>query len=344
MDVLRPDASRNPDQMLSTPPNRGRIGVSSTLGRQLSHVPNIANMGSDVPNMTGRGSQGLNRDTTIGVSRSRALPKLIQKALQTCKDNGNARSFLPEDKLAEIMTTENVRNYLLISAKSSLREHHITITEHVCGQPGRSNSRRESRRVFAILLLIQEPCLILDFIDQGIDDSDLPLSMIRDNSSSFGSESTVDDDEDDYLARSTSSGPIIIKGFCRWQFAQRETFYNNQWRVQIPIFRKLRRQTPELHPIHTFDNDIILPWTEYEEHYDGNSVVSRVKVHKAHSQLVSGVSEFCCFEKPIHGSHKYSGRPITCFEISQAYRASRWGTRVPTRSQSAFKGEGKTSS
>lgn len=222
--------------------------------------------------------------------------------MQTCKDNGNAKTFLPDDKLAEIMTTENVKNYLSNSAKKSLREHHIRIVGHVCGQTGRSNTRRESRRIFAILLLIREPCLILDFVEQGIDDSDLPLSIIRDNSSSFGLEGSVDGDEDNYLARSTSDGPIIIRGFCQWQYIQRETFYNNQWRVQIPIFRRVRRQTPDVHPIHTFGNDVILPWTECEEYYDGNSVISRVKVHKAHSQLGFRVSKVYCYENPIYGS------------------------------------------
>lgn len=251
--------------------------------------------------MTESDSQGSKGVTPIGTSRSKPLPKQIQEALQTCKDNGNAKTFLPDDKLAEIMTTENVKDYLSNSAKKSLREHHIRIIGHVCGQTGRSNTRRESRRIFAILLLIREPCLILDFVEQGIDDSDLPLSIIHDNSSSLGLEGSVDGDEDDYLARSTSDGPIIIRGFCQWHYTQRETFYNNQWRVQIPIFRKVRRQIPDAHPIHTFGNEVILPWTECEEHYDGNSVVSRVKVHKAHSQLLFGVSEVNCYQSPVYG-------------------------------------------
>lgn len=302
-DLLRSNASRHPVQMLSSTPSGGRPGVSSTVGRH-SRAQSTVTTGSDMPNLTESDSHGFTGDTPIGIWRSKPLPKLIKEALQTCKDNGNAKSFLPDDKLAEIMTTENVKEYLSNSAKSSLREHHIRITGHVCGQTGRSNTRRESRRIFAILLLIREPCLILDFVDQGIDDSDLPFSIIRDNSSSFGSEGSVDGDEDDYLARSTSDGPIIIRGFCQWHYTQRETFYNNQWRVQIPIFRKVRRQIPDAHPIHTFGNDVILPWTECEEHYDGNSIVSRVKVHKAHSQLLFGVSEVYCYESPVYGLRK----------------------------------------
>lgn len=207
------------------------------------------------------------------------------------------------------MTTENIQQYLSSSKNRALREHAARIIKHVCGQTERSSTRSESRRIFAILLLIQEPCLILDFIDHGIDDSDLPLSIIRQNCSSFASADTMDDeeddDEDDYLARSTSAGHIIIKGFCQWKYTQRETFYQNQWRIQIPIFRRVRRQTPEVHPIYTFGNDVILPWTEYEEHYDGNSVVSRVKVHKAHSQLISGVSEVYCYESPVANKQEF---------------------------------------
>lgn len=199
-------------------------------------------------------------------------------------------TFLPDDKLAEIMTTENVRNYLLISAQRSLREHHITITKHVCGQPGRSNSRRESRRVFAILLLIQEPHLILDFIDQGIDDSDLPLSITHVDSFSSGPEGIVDYGKDSYLAKSTSAGPVDIEGFCQWTYAQKKAFYSNQWRAQVPVFLRGHGQTTGVHPIHIFSDDIILPWTEYRKRFSCTNDVFRVKVHKAHSRLGVGVS------------------------------------------------------
>lgn len=220
--------------------------------------------------------------------RGITLNRLIRKALQTCKGNGNFQTFLPDDKLVEIMTVENVQHYLFNSG-NIFYEHHSEIVEHICGQAGRSNSRRASRRIFAILLLMKEPQLILDFVEQGIDDGDLPLIKIRADSSS-DSDSSMDDDEDDYLARSTSDGPIIIKKFCKWTPAQRETFYINQWRVQVPILLK-GRHIPDFHPVHRFDKDIILPWIEYEEHYSGNSDVSRVKIHKAHAQLGVSVSE-----------------------------------------------------
>lgn len=137
---------------------------------------------------------------------------------------------------------------------------------------------------------MKEPHLILDFIDQGIDDGDLPLSLISSDSSSSASESGVDDDEGNFLARKTSDGPISIN-FGQWSYAQRETFYNNQWRVQIPIFLRGRR-IPDVHPIHKFHSDIILPWIEYEEHYNGLSDVSRVRIHREHSQLGGDVSAF----------------------------------------------------
>lgn len=182
---------------------------------------------------------------------------------------------------------------------------HSTIIRHVCGQSGRSNARGASRRIFAILLLIQQPDLIMDFIEEGIDDSDLPLCKVIIASSSSGSDSGTGEDEDEegYLARSTSDGPIIIEKFRHWIYSQRQQFYQTQWRVQVPIFLKGRR-APDFHPVHKFDRNIVLPWTEFEEHYNGLSDVSRVKVHRAHCQLGVGVSQ-------ISYPNFYVGR-VTC--------------------------------
>lgn len=322
-------------QKLSTTPTRGETSGLSTPGQHL-----LREYSTDVPNATENGSQGVYGDTP---SQGTPLDRLIRKARQACKGNGNFQTFIPDDKLVEIMTVENVQHYLSNSG-SIFHEHHHEILEHVCGQAGRSNAHRTSRRIFAILLLMREPRLIFDFMEQGIDDGDLPLTKIRADSSSSDSESSMDDDEDDYLARSTSDGPIIIKKFCEWTPSQRQTFYNNQWRVQVPVILKGRR-APDLHPIHKFHNDVILPWIEYQEHYSGNSDVSRVKIHKAHAQLGLSVSK-----TSIDATRnlqlltvKQLGRSIICFEVPEAYCTSIWRARVSTRSQSTFEGEGKAS-
>lgn len=250
------------------------------------------------------------------------LDRLIRRALQTCKGSINVQSFLPDDKLAEIMTFENVHFYFSVreDRRHILHEHQDAIARHVCGQTGQSNARRASRRIFAILLLIKESRLILDFIEEGIDDGDLPLSMTRADSSTSDLGSGLDDDEGDFLATSTSDGPVIIKRFCQWTRAQKQSFYNNQWRVQVPILLKARR-TPDFHPVHRFDKDIILPWIEYEEYYHGNSDLARVKVHKAHAQLGVGVSPSAIYAtwKLLRLTSKQLGGPIICLEIPESH-------------------------
>ncbi|KAG8162572.1 hypothetical protein KVR01_008337 [Diaporthe batatas] len=171
------------------------------------------------------------------------------------------------------MTTENVQNYLLNSG-SAFDKYQDQILEHVCGHTERSHARRATRRIFAILLLMEEPRLIMDFVEQGIDDGDLPLSKVRIVHNS------TDGDIGDYLARSTNDGPIIIERFFEWTY----------WQVQAPIFRK-GRQAADSHPVHIFGKDVILPWTEYEEHYSGHSDVFRVKIHNAHSRLHVGAEQ-----------------------------------------------------
>lgn len=173
------------------------------------------------------------------------------------------------------MTSEHVKDYLLNSGQDTLRSKCSEVTEYICGLPGRSSTRGTSRRIFALLLIMDEPARILDIMEGAIDDTDLPFYCVDSNVG------------DCFLARKTGGTLIRIQSLCSWPYILRSTFYKDQWRVQAPVFFKAGRALNR-HPVHRFENDIIFPWTGYDKEYDGNSEVARIKIHEAH----------CRFEKP----------------------------------------------
>lgn len=257
------ETSRTHLPELSTTPERVHISGSSTPGSGLSHGYGGFTVRPGISNAMENDSQRSYRNTPF---RNDTLLNPLRIALQTCESNEDVQIFLPDDKLSEIMTTENVHSYLSENGSLSLEQYN-EIFGHICGKGGRTHVRRASRRIFAILLLIEEPQLITDFIKEDIHDDDLPLSKVSDGGN--------------FLARGTRDKPVVIEAFCHWTYAQRETFFAKQWQVQTAILHKGRRATSS-HPVHKFDKDVILPWTEHKLRYDGHSDVFQVKIHHAH--------------------------------------------------------------
>ncbi|KAH8811206.1 kinase-like domain-containing protein [Xylogone sp. PMI_703] len=209
----------------------------------------------------------------------------LQDALH--KSPGHKDPFLPDDKLGEIIQAELVRGYLLAHPREKLRKNCLEIVDYVCGS--RLNARGLSRRIFAILLIIDKPALILDFLREGIDDGDLPLLKI-----------TLDGEEY-ILARKVGDISQPIEAFRQWSYAKRLAFYNTQWRVQLPVFLKGKRSI-KYHPVHRLNSEAVLPWTDYEQTYDGNSEVIRVKIHCAHHRFDAEHQSFALKSlKPLEG-------------------------------------------
>lgn len=110
-------------------------------------------------------------------------------------------------------------------------------------------------------------------MDEDIHDIDLPLHC----------------DGQYNLAKKTNSGLVPIQRcLIEWKYPLRYAFYDHQWRVQAPVFHK---GSPLLkdHPAQQLASEAIIPWTAYEEVYDKNSEVVRVKNHKAHRPDFKGV-------------------------------------------------------
>ncbi|ROV89857.1 hypothetical protein VMCG_09505 [Cytospora schulzeri] len=206
--------------------------------------------------------QGHSASIRIQEGQRLSLDLLLKNALHQCAYKENL-TFLPNDELDKVMVSEHVEDYLRNSEEEVLRTNCSQITEYVRGT---------SRRIFAILLIIEEPARIMDVIDGSIDDTDLPFHR-------------VDSDGNECLLAKKSGGRLIpIQEFRAWPYTMRYAFFQNQWRVQAPVFLKAG-QGLDSHPVHRLENDVVFPWTEYEREYDGNSEVARIKIHKAHCQF-----------------------------------------------------------
>ncbi|KAI0593981.1 kinase-like domain-containing protein [Biscogniauxia sp. FL1348] len=192
----------------------------------------------------------------------------LQSALHPCA-YGEKPTFLPDDKISEVITAEHVENYLLNCGDERLRAASARVTEYVCG-----SEQTRSCRIFALLLIIEEPHLILDVMAARISDYHLPLLSVNDGT------------KENRLVQKVDTAKSVIKQFDKWGFVRRFAFLNNQWRVMLPVFTK-GRQVLRDHPVHQLEREAILPWIDYERIYNGNSEVVRVKIHHAHHKFVA---------------------------------------------------------
>lgn len=186
-------------------------------------------------------------------------------------------AFLPNDSLNSIMTRENVEECLSTSENSILRSRCSDIMEFVCGMKA-SNALG----ILAVLLLIEDPQLIVDFMEEGISDDDLPLCL-RDNEQSHLTRYCLD--------RKIGGAFFPIEKFDQWKSVQRFAFFNHQWWVKPPVFERSTGKSWDAHPAIRLHKSTILPWVEHEEIIDHqNSNVVRVRIHDAHHDFGPEVS------------------------------------------------------
>lgn len=192
-------------------------------------------------------------------------------------------SFLPRDSLDSIITRENVKEYILTQTK--LQDRWSDIVDYVCG-----DQEQTASEIFAILLLMQNPQLIGDFMKEGIRDTDLPL-CVRESNKSHVTEHGLD--------RKVESSLVPIQSFDQWEYLQRFAFSSHQWWVKLPIFERSSSQSIHGHPAIQLNKLSILPWVEYRPIYQRNSNVVRVRIHDAHHKFgpqVSSVPSTGCKE------------------------------------------------
>lgn len=174
--------------------------------------------------------------------------------------------FLPLEEICKRITIDNVRAELSISRPEALWKYR-NLLETVC---------HRAKKVFAILVLIQESWAIKGLIDEGIDDTHLPLSR----------KAGVDTDNADYNVLLSACGTKAFQSFASWNKEEDvNSFLSKQWLVQAPVFKLDTSDKPIL-----LDRNCPLPFSIIPGIAEGGAgLVYHATLHQAHQQGFEGV-------------------------------------------------------
>jgi hypothetical protein len=187
----------------------------------------------------------------------------LRDSFQTSKA-GNSH-FLPLDKLCGIVNNEVIRRLLHNDCPAITDEELEERTRQVCGYDGPSTTRR---KIFSILILIGRVESISGFIHARICDVHLPLKLEWNNKR--------------YSIEKRGDVPLASTSayFRNWLRRDFEAFKATQACMLAP-FLELRDDMVCFYKLD--DNQIVLPYTEYEpKNQGGHGRVFKVKIHKAH--------------------------------------------------------------
>jgi hypothetical protein len=209
-------------------------------------------------------------------SRRESLEQRLRGAL--CQHaHKESKSFLPRDKLNELVVEDSVAETLTecIPELSVNSARQLALT--ICPGSGRDPLHPSFRRMFAILVMIEQPQEILILVNNNITDHDLPLVKVR-NRNAGRSE----------LRRRTEPHKSL-ECIDKWSSFLVDLFEEYQWTVLSPFFSRGNKGAVRFYPL---DDQTILPFIEDssrdanlegdDDFQGGHGSVSRVKIHPSH--------------------------------------------------------------
>ncbi|KAI0538518.1 kinase-like domain-containing protein [Xylaria digitata] len=192
------------------------------------------------------------------------------------------QTLLPLGRLDVLCNPRAVQNELL----HTFQQNTIDITQYVnyvCGSPDdRNKEENVSRKIFAILVLIDQVHTITTFFEKGIKDRDLPFRKLA---------TRVDPDPCTLMIRETldNSNPRIVTFLNNWRSQERRDFYQIQWQVLSPFFGKPPGDSAALYKL---DEQTIMPWVHIGQEQNGRytaleniggyAKVTKVEIHQDH--------------------------------------------------------------
>ena len=213
----------------------------------------------------------------------KTIKQLLWAARKPEKGGKLTRIFIPRGQLDSICNFDAVCSEVRRHVRSD--EDAARCAEYVCGpraKPRYKNSE-SLRKIFAILVLLNQTQLVFEFQKAGIKDKHLPLRK--------------DDDETTLLSTHADMEENVHLDFFMemsdpWVVAE---FYDKQWSVYVPFIT--RDPDQDKAKDYKLDAKTIMPWTDYPTKVDagGYGDVRRIEIHPEHHGFVSqGV-----FETPI---------------------------------------------
>lgn len=209
-------------------------------------------------------------------SKTESLEQRLRGAL--CQHaHKESKGFLPLNKLNELVVEDSVAEALRECMPEHAADSVRQLAHAICPGSVRNPSQPSFRRIFGILVMIQQPQEILTFVHNNITDLDLPLIKAR-NGNTGRSE----------LRRKTQPNKPL-ECFQTWSSFWVDLFEEYQWTLLSPFFSRGNNGTVRFYPL---DDQTILPFIEDssrdanpeddEDFQGGHGSVSRVKIHPSH--------------------------------------------------------------
>ncbi|TGJ88264.1 hypothetical protein E0Z10_g451 [Xylaria hypoxylon] len=194
----------------------------------------------------------------------------------------DAQTYLPLGKVETICRRDIVRRELVRTFGEDSPGLDL-YTDYVCGNnDDSSQDENTSRKIFAILVLINQLHKINDFVEAGIKDRHLPF---RKSGREPVGESFV------LVKRPTLNKTTCepVSCFNNWNPVEKRKFYDNQWRLLSPYFDRASDGSVGLYEL---DEQSIMPWVAIGEEKRGTFVpsenvggyakVTQVAIHPDH--------------------------------------------------------------
>jgi hypothetical protein len=208
---------------------------------------------------------------------------IVASRLESLEKDGHY--FLPLDSMGKIITVPNI--------EKELRKYDIDRTNHdlrriaqevmtVKAMLRKKGSKRKTcrRRIFSVLAMMKRSDAIIEVLEEGIYDDDMPFKFVLNNKNYKV-----------FRRQRGGSDPEVVQFLGSWEFADQEMFISYQWQMKAPYFEMSWEPGERVYHYPLAPQDVIpfVKETAKDSSLDGaidfsggTSTVHKVKIHKAH--------------------------------------------------------------
>ncbi|KAI1127754.1 hypothetical protein F5Y10DRAFT_265772 [Nemania abortiva] len=202
--------------------------------------------------------------------------------------DGPDKWFIPNNQLNHILNRHSIKNEIATLFSEKSPEEQDELVYHICGRKKDPQSKR-CRKIFALLLLINQARSISQFIAQDVSDTDIPLES--------GDPKNVPNITALRRKHDSTSTQIRLDG---WAGPNYRNFLDYQRLVNAPFFTK---DTSYQDKMRIMEEQTIMPWIPDDDLKNKNfqithSKVRAIRIHEGHHDFKIPYSVFAL--KTLH--------------------------------------------
>jgi hypothetical protein len=184
---------------------------------------------------------------------------------------GDNRYFIPADVLQSLVTVESIYSELVRCRIKMQRDEILDTSKRIW---------KAAPRIFAILVCMNKGRCIINFLNEGLEDEDLPFKRSEIKEIGAGA--------NNFKLRSRRHDGKRINSMSNWGRSEITTFGRDQWWMLAPIFKEGKTNRAKVRHWDLEDN-CVLPFIEDTKRTkvkeSGFSSVWGVLIHPAHQLL-----------------------------------------------------------